>query len=164
MLTAAEIVEAELSKKSTPGASALAITEEDEEQPKKTDGPPPTPIMDKMEELVAAVNRLRPKPREGRGRGTPGPFDIRTVICYNCRKKGHFQRNCPEPQMGPRYSKGRGGPFRRGYFMSSVQTRRGNMRAPFGRDRATFHVEEEDPEDQYRWQDEAWTEDESGNY
>ena len=164
MLTAAETVEAELSKKSTPGASALAITEEDEEQPKKTDGPPPTPIMDKMEELVAAVNRLRTKPREGRGRGTSGPFDIRTVMCYNCRKKGHFQRNCPEPQMGPRYSKGRGGPFRRGYFMSSVQTRRGNMRAPFGRDRATFHVEEEDPEDQYRWQDEAWTEDDSGNY
>ena len=39
MLTAAETVEAELSKKSTPGASALAITEEDEEQPKKADGP-----------------------------------------------------------------------------------------------------------------------------
>ena len=112
--------------------------------------------MDKMEELVAAVNRLRPRGREGKGRGSPGKFDIRTLMCYNCRKRGHFQRNCPEPQMGPS--------ILRGTFMSSVPTRRGNMRAPFGRDRATFHVEEDEPEEQYRWQDEAWTEDDSGNY
>ena len=164
MLTAAETVEAELSKKTTPGASALAVDAEAEDKPTKEDGAPATPIMDKMEELVAAVNRLRPKGREGRGRGTPGKFDIRTVMCYNCRKRGHFQRNCPEPQMGPRYSRGRGGPFLRGTFMSSVPTRRGNMRAPFGRDRATFHVEEDEPEDQYCWQDETWTEDDSGNY
>ena len=40
------------------------------------------------------------------------------------------------------------------------------MRAPFGRDRATFHVEEEDPEENsFRWQDDQWTEEpESGNY
>ena len=107
---------------------------------------------------------LRPRGREGKGRGTTGKFDIHTVMCYNCRKRGHFQRNCPEPQMRPRYSRGRGGLFLRGTFMSSVPTRRGNMRAPFGRDRATFHVEEDEPEEQYRWQDEAWAGDNSGNY
>ena len=144
MLTAAETVEAELSKKTTPGSSALAV-EEDQE--------------DKVEELVAAVNRLRPRGREGRGRESPAKFDIRTIMCYNCRKRGHFQCNCPEPQMGPRYSRGRGGPFLRG-------TRRGMMRAPVGRDRATFHMEEEDKEENvFRWQDEEWAEDpESGNY
>ena len=45
-------------------------------------------------------------------------------------------------------------------------TRRGQMRAPFGRDRATFHVEEEDQDHcEFGWQDEQWAEDaESGNY
>ena len=40
------------------------------------------------------------------------------------------------------------------------------MRAPFGRDRATFHMEEEDKEENvFRWQDKEWAEDpESGNY
>ena len=38
MLTAAETVEAELSKKTTPGASALAVSEEPEEKPTKEDG------------------------------------------------------------------------------------------------------------------------------
>ena len=165
MLTAAETVEAELSKKTTPGASALAVEEEPEDKPTVDEGKPATPLMDKVEELVAAVNRLRPRGREGRGRGNTGKIDIRTVMCYNCRKRGHLQRNCPEPQMGPRFrGGGRGGPFLRGTFVSSVNTRRGNMRAPFGRDRATFHVEEEDSEEQYRWQDEQWAEDDSGNY
>ena len=36
MLTAAETVEAELSKKTTPGASALAVTEEAEEKSTKS--------------------------------------------------------------------------------------------------------------------------------
>ena len=119
--------------------------------------------MDKVEELVAAVNRLRPRgSREGRGRGGQSRFNIRTVICYNCRKRGYFQRNCPEPQMGPRFSRGRGGPFVRG----TLVTRRGQMRAPFGRDRATFHVEEEE-QDHHKlgWQDDQWFEDaELGNY
>ena len=127
MLTSAETVEAELSKKTTPGASALVVEEEPEDKPTVDDGKPATPLMDKVEELVAAVNRLRPRGREGRGRGSSGKFDIRTVMCYNCRKREHFQRNCPEPQMGPRYSRGRGGPFLRGTFTSLVTTRRGNM-------------------------------------
>ena len=140
MLTAAETVEAEISKKTTPGASALAVVEEPEEKTLLEAGKPETSMMDKVEELVAAVNRLRPRgAREGRGRGAQTRFDIRTVMCYNCRKQGHFQRICPEQQMGPRYSRGRGGPFMRGTFV----TRRGQMRPPFGRDRATFHVEEE---------------------
>ena len=120
-------------------------------------------MMDKVEELVAAVNRLRPRgTREGRGRGNQTRFDIRTVMCYNCRKRGHFQRNCPEPQMGPRYSRGRGGPFLRGTFT----TWQGQMRAPFGRDRVTFPVEELDQEhNEFAWHNDQWTEDvESGNY
>ena len=60
MLTAAETVEVELSKKTTPGASALAVDVEPEVKPTKEDGAPATPLMDKVEELVAAVNRLRP--------------------------------------------------------------------------------------------------------
>ena len=84
MLTAAETVEAELSKKTTPGASALAVDVEPEVKPTKEDGAPATPLLDKVEELVAAVNRLRLRGREGKGRGTTGKFDIRTVMCYNC--------------------------------------------------------------------------------
>ena len=67
MLTAAETVEAELSKKTTPGASALAVEEGQEEKSTPDDGKPETPLLDKVEELVAAVNRLRPQGREGRG-------------------------------------------------------------------------------------------------
>ena len=160
MLTAAETVEAELSKKTTPGASALAVEEDQEDKPTEDEGKPATPLLDKVEELVAAVNCLRSRGREGRGRGSLAKFDIRTDMCYNYRKRGNFQRTCPEPQIGQRYSRGQGGPFLRGTI-----TRRGTMRAPFGRDRATFYVEEEDPEENFRWQDEQWTEDhESGNY
>ena len=105
MLTAAETVEAELSKKTIPGASALAVEEEQEEKSSLEAGKPETTMMDKVEELVAAVNRLRPRgSREGRGREKQTRFDIRTVMCYNCCKRGHFQQNCLEPQMGPRYS------------------------------------------------------------
>ena len=165
MLTAAETVEAEQSKKTTPGASALAVEEYQEDKPTEDEGKRATPLLDKVEELVAAVNRLHPRGREGRGRGGQAKFDIRTVMCYNCRKRGHFQRNCPEPQMGPRYSRGLGGLFLRGTFTSSDNTSRGTMRAPFGRDRAMFHVEEEDPEDNFRCHNDQWAEDpESGNY
>ena len=139
------------------------MVEEPEEKTLLEAGKPETSMMDKVEELVAAVNRLRPRgSREGRGRGAQTRFNILTVMCYNCRKRGHFQRNCPEQQMGPRYSRGRGGPFMRGTFV----TRRGQMRAPFGRDRATFHVEEEDQDHrEFGWQDEQWIEDaESGNF
>ena len=142
MLAAAETVEAELSKKTTPGASALAVAEEEtpDATDKETKEKPEPTMMETIEELVTAVNRFRPKTQSrGRGRGGTIWFDICTVVCYNCRKKGHFQRNCPEPQQGPRYSRGRGGPFVRGTFV----TRRWQMRAPFGRDRATFHIEEE---------------------
>ena len=67
MLTAAETVEAELSKKTPTGASALAVKEDQEEKSTPDAGKPETPLMDKVEELVAAVNRLRPRGREGRG-------------------------------------------------------------------------------------------------
>lgn len=155
MLTAAETVKAELSKKTTPGASALAVAEDTEEQPQNDKSGKPLAeqsMMEKLEELVAAVNRFRPRAQpSGRGCGNQSRFDIRTVVCYNCRKKGHFQRNCPEPQMAPHYSRGRR-PFR--------------SRAQFGRDRATFHVEEDDPRNHEQdWQEDQWFEDvELGNY
>ena len=39
------------------------------------------------------------------------------------------------------------------------------MRAPFGRDRATFHEEEDQGHNEQGWQDDQWFEDaESGNY
>ena len=67
----------------------------------------------------------------------------------------HFQRNCQEPQMGPRYSRGRWGPFVRGTLVS----RQGQMRAPFGRDRATIHIKEENGREfDEGWQDEGWHE------
>ena len=68
MLTAAETVEAELSKKTTAGASALAVVEDQEEKTPLEAGKPETSMIDKVEELVAAVNRLRPRgTRELRG-------------------------------------------------------------------------------------------------
>ena len=48
MLTAAETAETELSKKTTPGASALAVEVEPEVKTTKEDGAPATPLMDKV--------------------------------------------------------------------------------------------------------------------
>ena len=161
MLAAAKTVEAELSKKSTPGTSALAVAEEHEDpenKDKQVKAQPEQTMMEKIEELMAAMNRFRPRVQSrdrGRG-GRANRFDVRTVVCYNCRKKEHFQWNCPEPQMGPRYSQGKGGPFVRGTYV----TRRGQMRAPFDWDRATFHIEEENGREfDEGWQDEGWYED-----
>ena len=86
ILAAAETVEAELSKKTTPGASALAIAEEETDDKEAKAKPEPT-MMEKIEELVADVNKFGPH-NQSRARGAAVRFDIRTVVCYNCRKKG----------------------------------------------------------------------------
>jgi hypothetical protein len=50
-------------------------------------------------------------PREGFLRRRQPP-DLRDVTCYNCQKKGHLSRNCPQPrqprQTRPQYSNTRG--------------------------------------------------------
>ena len=82
MLDAGEAVEAEQAKVGVPGASALAIQEEDAQ---------PDPLQDlteRFEELVAAIGFRRRK-----------PFDKTKVRCYNCDKTGISEMNVRNPNV-----------------------------------------------------------------
>ena len=91
MLAAAEAIEAELAKTGPPGASALAVSssstseQADEESLGYEES---LACLDaKVEDLVAAVQRIRRK-----------PLDCSKIQCYNCHRYGHFRNECKEPQ------------------------------------------------------------------
>jgi len=83
MLTAAEAVEAELSKKGAPGSSALAVAPAD-------DSAPPTSELEdlaiQVENLTEAVSAIASASKK--------PFDFSKIKCYRCGDYGHFQNRC----------------------------------------------------------------------
>ena len=83
MLSAAEAVEAEQTKKCVPGASALAVAETPEEQT-TTSSFDLTQLQTQISELTEVVAAI----------ASNKPFDFSKVRCYRCNKFGHFQNKC----------------------------------------------------------------------
>ena len=158
MLTAAEAVEAKISKKGAPGDSALAITESGD-APESTDPPSELEVLTRQVEsltyLVGAIASASKK-----------PFDFWNIRCYRCNQFGHFQNKCTnEPKRSA-------GPNRR----MPVQTRRGQRNAfrrsgrpqyPIKQDEEEEEEEEDDPKELTPAQIEDqqfWKAANSGNY
>ena len=95
MLTAAEAIEVELSKKSIPGASALAVEEEPKEQQQHCPSEESEPtIMSRIDELVAAVNQfcLRGGPRRRANTRGGSCVNVHQITCFDCKRKGLPER------------------------------------------------------------------------
>ena len=84
MLTAAEAVEAEQSKRGSPGDSALAVSEGPEESPE--DPSELESLSRQVESLIDLVGAIVAAKK---------PFDFRNIRCYRCNQFGHFQNKCP---------------------------------------------------------------------
>ena len=123
MLTAAEAVEAELSKKGAPGSSALAIASADD----------PGQSHSELEELAQQVENLT-EAVSAIASASKKPFDFTKIKCYRCGEYGHFQNRCTNK---PRRS---AGPNRR----LPNTTRRGVNQAFRQPSRAQFALEEEE--------------------
>ena len=156
MLTAAEAVEAEISKKGAPGESALAVTESGE-APEPTESPSELEVLtrqvESLTDLVGAIASASKK-----------PFDFRNIRCYRCNQFGHFQNKCTnEPKRSA-------GPNRR----MPNQTRRGQRNAFRRPSRPQYPIEqddeeedeEEDPEEPSpaEIEEQMWFKANSGNY
>ena len=149
MLTAAEAVEAEISKRGAPGDSALAITDSSEDTPEEpSDLEQLTRQVEGLTDLVGAI-----------AAATKKPFDFRNIRCYRCNQMGHFQNKC---QNEPKRS---AGPNRRMQF----QTRRGQQRAFRRPSRPQFAIEQDqeaedepDEENPEQESEELW--ETSGNF
>ena len=123
MLTAAEAVEAELSKKGAPGSSALAVAPAD-------DTAPPT---SELEDLAIQVENLT-KAVSAIASASKKPFDFSKIKCYRCGEFGHFQNRCTNR------TRRSAGPNRR----LPNTTRRGTNQAFRRPTRAQFALEEEE--------------------
>ena len=122
-LTAAEAVEAELSKKGAPGSSALTIASSD-------DSIQPTSELEELaqqvENLTEAVSAIASASKK--------PFDFTKIKCYRCGEYGHFQNRCTNK------TRRSAGPNRR----LPNTTRRGVNQAFRRPSRAQFALEEEE--------------------
>ena len=156
MLTAAEAVEAEISKKGAPGESALAVSEPieaPESSEPSSDVEALTRQVESLTDLVGAIASASKK-----------PFDFRNIRCYRCNQFGHFQNKCTnEPKRSA-------GPNRR----MPTQTRRGQRNAFRRPSRPQYPIEQEDEEDEEEddpdepsaaeIEEQMWFKANSGNY
>ena len=123
MLTAAEAVEAELSKKGAPGSSALAVAPADDTASQTSELEDLATQVENLTEAVSAIASASKK-----------PFDFSKIKCYRCGEYGHFQNRCTNR------TRRSAGPSRR----LPNNTRRGTNQAFRRPTRAQFALEEEE--------------------
>jgi len=91
MLAAAEIVEADLAKKTSAGAAVLAVAHESQSSPDDSEQDV-TSLMTQLDAITAQVAAVQR--RFGRSSGSSGRTGL---ACWNCGRVGHLRNECRQP-------------------------------------------------------------------